>query len=295
MTMKNSKKFWLVTTDHLEEGLWFRDEKDFAVGMNHVAIQVALTPEVIVVAFILMSNHVHFVLYGTEEDVRAFVNALKSRYSQYLFRKYGINEQLRRNGVQVKEIPADEKDALRRAVAYVQMNCVAANICLSPVNYRWGTGNTYFKQGPIRGRRLDSFSGRARKRLLHSEEEMPSNLIVGEEGYILPESYVQVERVETLFRTPGRMNFFLQNSSKAKRRRDSQEDNLPSFRDQVVLSAIPDLCHSLFQKRTLEDLNEDEQAELLRQLRYRFSSNPYQLARVSGLSYEVVTSLLDGV
>ena len=291
--LETRMQVWLVTTDHLTDRIWFRDEDDFKRGMNLVAVLACLFP-VEVLAFTLMSNHVHFVLAGSREQVELFIKEYKRRYAQYVRRKYGTKEFLRGTGVDIRPL-SGTGEAQEWGIAYVQMNCVAANICLSPVNYRWGTGNTYFKQGPIRGRRLDSFSGRARKRLLHSEEEMPSNLIVGEEGYILPESYVQVERVETLFRTPGRMNFFLQNSSKAKRRRDSQEDNLPSFRDQVVLSAIPDLCHSLFQKRTLEDLNEDEQAELLRQLRYRFSSNPYQLARVSGLSYEVVTSLLDGV
>ena len=284
---------WLVTTDHLTDRIWFRDEDDFKRGMNLVAVLACLFP-VEVLAFTLMSNHVHFVLAGSREQVELFIKEYKRRYAQYVRRKYGTKEFLRGTGVDIRPL-GGMGEAQEWGIAYVQMNCVAAKICLSPVNYRWGTGNTFFKQGPIRGRRLDTFSGRARKLLLHSEDEMPSNLIVGEEGYILPESYVQVERVETLFRTPGRMNFFLQNSSKAKRRRDSQEDNLPSFRDQVVLSAIPDLCHSLFQKRTLEDLNEDEQAELLRQLRYRFSSNPHQLARVSGLSYEVVTSLLDGV
>ena len=32
------RKYYLVTTEHLEESLWFRDEEDFATGMNHVAI-----------------------------------------------------------------------------------------------------------------------------------------------------------------------------------------------------------------------------------------------------------------
>ena len=176
-------------------------------------------------------------------------------------------------------------------IAYVQMNCVAANICLSPTNYPWGTGNTFFKVGRPQGRRLDSFSNRARMRLLHSEQKLPSNLIIGEEGYILPESYVNVERVEALFRTPKRMNFFLQKSSKAKRRRAASES--PSFSDQLVLSAIRDLCQSLFRKNSLETMDWKEQTELIKQLRYRFSSDPQQLARVTGLSYETVSAMLD--
>ncbi len=296
MTMRNSKKFWLITTDHLEEGLWFRDEKDFAVGMNHVAIQAALTPEVIVVAFILMSNHVHFVLYGTEEDVRAFVNAFKSRYSQYLFRKYGINEQLRRNGVQVKEIPADEKDALRRAVAYVQMNCVAARICSHPSQYPWGTGNVFFNAGGIMGARsVASLSHRARERMLHSEfTDLPGKWQVSEAGYVLPQSFVAVGYIEGLYQSPGQMNYFLNTSSKARRRMEQGEDALPSFKDQVILRAVPDLCQSLFQEPDFKRLKAADQTEVLRQIRYRFSANVNQVARVCGISYAEAARMLDG-
>jgi hypothetical protein len=43
----------------------------------------------------------------------------------------------------------------------------------------------------------------------------------------------------------------------------------------------------------VNELNEDEQAELLKQFRFRFSSNVNQLGRVTGLSYERVTDLLN--
>ena len=58
------REIYLLTTDHLEEGLWFREEEDFKVAMNYVAIQAACSSTVTVLAFILMSNHVHFVLQG---------------------------------------------------------------------------------------------------------------------------------------------------------------------------------------------------------------------------------------
>ena len=63
------KRIYLLTTEHLKKGLWFREDEDFRVAMNFVAIQAAASPEVLVLAFILMSNHVHFVLKGKEEDV----------------------------------------------------------------------------------------------------------------------------------------------------------------------------------------------------------------------------------
>ena len=280
---------WLITTDHLTDRIWFRDDDDFKMGMNLVAILACSLP-VEILSFTLMSNHVHFVLAGSYEQVERFINEFKRRYAQHVRKKYGVKEFLRGNGVDIRPLDGTE-ESQEWGIAYVQMNCVAANICLSPTNYPWGTGNAFFKVGRTQGRRLDSFSGRARMRLLHSEQKLPPDWIVGEEGYILPESYVNVERVESLFRTPKRMNYFLQNSSKAKRRLAAAE--CPSFSDQLVLSAIHDLCHSLFRKSSLETMDWKERAELIKQLRYRFSSDPQQLARVTGLSYETVTAMLD--
>jgi len=141
--MTEMKKYWLITTEHLEDALWFRDDEDFITGMNYVAIQAALTPEVIVLVFILMSNHVHFVLYGAREEVEAFVNEFKKRYSVYYSARWGIKKFLKHNGLDIKEIPYND-EAPERAIAYVQMNCVAANICLHPGQYPWGTGNCFF-------------------------------------------------------------------------------------------------------------------------------------------------------
>ena len=51
---KNSptKDYWLVTTEHLKEGLWFREDGDFKVGMNYVALS-ALFCSILIIAFVL--------------------------------------------------------------------------------------------------------------------------------------------------------------------------------------------------------------------------------------------------
>ena len=286
------KKCYLLSTAHMEDGLWFLDEEDFVTGMNHVAIQAA-SSKVIILAFILMSNHLHFVVYGRWEDVLAFINGMKSRYSNYLYRKYGRKEFLRRNGVDIREIP-EEDEAIERAIAYVHMNCVAANICSSAAHYPWGTGSIFFNTGKRKGTPLGDLSVRARRKFLHSESTiLPLNWIFGDDGYILPESYVNINYVETLFRSPKRMNYFLATSSKAKKRFESSVDKLPAFRDQTILSILPDLYRSLFQKQQFDELSTEEKVEALRQIRYRFCSNINQIARVTGLSYESAAKLLD--
>ena len=143
------------------------------------------------------------------------------------------------------------------------------------------------------GRPLGSLSARERHRLLHTKEELPAEWIVCDEGYITPESYICKDRVERLFRSPRRMNYFLQNSSKAKIRLEASEDCQPSFRDQVILAALPDLCRSLFRNVKVAELSECQLVELMRQLRFRFAANVNQIARVTGVSYERAAQLLD--
>lgn len=288
------RKLWLITTEHLEAGLWFRDDEDFKVGMNYVAIQAHVS-KVVVHSFILMSNHLHFVVAAySKKEAEAFIEALKHRYSLYFRRKYGVKEFLRGNGVKVEPIDSDD-EGTEQAIAYVQMNCVAANICSHPTQYSWGTGNLFFNRTKPVGKRLGSFSKRALKRLLHSDiETLPEDWLIGADGYILPQSYVNVTFVETCYRTPKRMNWFLANSSKAKKRLDA-DDHLPAFRDQVIVAALPDLCQSLFGKRSFSELNEEEQKECVRQIRFRFSSHVNQIARVCDLSYEDVARMMDSV
>ena len=286
-----SLQFWLVTTAHLLDSLWFRDDSDFKVGMNHVAV-VAATSQSLVVAFILMSNHVHFVLQGTYEECLLFITRFKKLYGQYFSHKYSSKELLRRNDVDLREIPLGN-EALERAIAYVQMNSVAANICLNANEHRWGTGNVFFNPSNDDGEPVGNLSLRARRELLHSHIEVPSKYKVLPEGFISPASYVQVSFVESRFRTPKRMNYFLQNSSKAKRQSEFGEKDILAFRDQVLSAAVQDLCFSTFHRAGVSELSDAQKGELLRQLRYRFSANPNQLARVCGLSYEEVFDLLD--
>lgn len=284
-------ELYLVTTDHLEESIWFRDEEDFKAGMNAVAV-LACVLHINILAFILMSNHVHFLLECTYAEAQDFINAFKRHHSRYMYCKYGVREMLRNNHVVIKRVDLTEESA-ERAVAYIQMNCVAANICLNPSDYPWGTGNAFFRSRPAKGTPVNQLSKRQRIRLLHSKVDLPSGLLIGEDGYILPESYVQVRFVESLFRNPGRMNYFLQNSSKAKQRLNASEKSLPAFKDQLISAGAKDLCQSLFLKRDLRDLDDGQLAEILKQIRFRFSSYPQQMARVTGIPYERIVHLLD--
>ena len=281
-------KFFLVTTDHFSDRLWFKDDEDFRAAMNYVAVVTILT-KVKVLTFILMSNHVHFVLLCDSESAKRFIDTFKKLYGGYFSRKYKVKDYFRRVKVDIREITGEE--AVERVIAYVQMNCVAANICASSYFYPWGTGRCFFNDNPVSCLPVGKMSRRAQIRMTRSNVSLPSSFRYCDEGYILPESYVNTEAVEALFRSPKRYNYFLNSSSKAKK--ILEKDAVPSFRDQNILSSALDLCRSLFRADSIESLNRDQKSELLKQLRRRFGADISQLSRVIGLTYKEAAILLD--
>ena len=74
---------------------------------------------------------------------------------------------------------------------------------------------------------------------------------------------------------------------------NQKELTLPSFRDQTIIAALPDLCRGLFRVNNPNLLSEEQMAELSRQIRFRFSADIHQIARVCGVSYAEAANRID--
>lgn len=286
---KDMMNFFMITTASLKDRIWFKDGEDFQVAMNYVAI-VAFTMNVNVLAFILMSNHVHFVVQCDPLQAKAFIDRFKMLYGTWLRKKYGSVEFLRRVRVEIDPLKIED-GSLHRAIAYVQMNSVAANICPYPNMYNWGTGSVFFNPEEIRGTSLGTSSKRAQYELLHSRVDLPPEYIVGPDGYILPQSYVPVGFVEQLYCSARRYQYYLTNSSKASKH--LEKNAAPSFEDHVILAACRNLVYTLFRAKRVEELSDEQLKELLRQLQWRFSADINQLCRITGITYENAVKMLD--
>ena len=286
--------YYFLSSSHLEDRIWFRDDEDFVAGMNCAAIS-AIRSGVFVLAFVLMSNHVHFVLLSShQKHAKKFFDTFKNIYSRHMHRKYGTRRFLRENICDYQEI-ATEDERMERVIAYVLMNPVAANICLHPTGYSWGSGNFFFCQRNLHGRPVNSLSEREKLRLLHTRAHFPDRYRVGEEGYILPESFVRSDIVEAIFHTPKRMDYFLRSSSKARLVISAASAPLPSFRDQSLAAMTQDVCMSLFRKTSLGELRPEELDRIVYELKRRSGSDVKQLSRVLGMPSSIISEILSRV
>ena len=89
------------------------------------------------------------------------------------------------------------------------------------------------------------------------------------------------------------MAHFLRSSSKAKLRLDTNDTEIPSFKDHIIIPVVKEMCRAFFGKDSIRELLPIQQAEILRQIRFRFSSNINQLVRVTEIPYEDIVRLLE--
>ena len=280
------KRYYFLSSSHLEDRIWFRDDEDFKAGMNFVAITtVRCTVD------ILMSNHVHFILLCERQEADRFYNTFKQEYARYFRSKYHTPHLLRRNAADIRLI-STENEGLERVGAYLLCNPPAANICVHPSLYLWGCGRCLFSGLPSRGQDVGTFSTRQRRVLLHSKFQGGKGLIYGEDGYILPESYIRKDIVEAVFRTPNRLEYFLRTSSKVRQIWEGTSPVMPTFRDQSIAGFADDIRSTLFRKKSVSDLDEDEVKRLVHETRRRSGADVGQLARVLELPPEKVAQIL---
>lgn len=268
--------YFHVYTKGLEENLLFRCQDDFVAGMNLLAVTV-FGCDVVMMAFVLMSNHFHFVLDAEQEQAEEFVRLYKCYIARYLRFKYGDVKFLRRLKTSVVQID-DADEGLKRLIAYVLNNPVKAGINCVPQGYEWSSARCYFNDRDYRvdAVRLDDFSVRMLRNLLHSKKRLPNHWRMTSLGYVIPQSYVDSSAVERIYGRSRSFEFFL---SRSMALRTNVNENV-AFSDTVVQAAMKELLDKKYGVADVADLDDFLMRSLLRDLKGRFSASAKQLARV---------------
>ena len=133
---------WHLSTDGNAVDSMFYDEMDFIDGMNRIQI-VSSQFDVIILAFVLMDTHVHFIIYGKYDESNHFIHEYLRRTSMYLEKRYCQTKKLKNVPVSCQRITDDRY--LKTAICYVIKNPTAAGLQYTPYEYPWSSGALYFR------------------------------------------------------------------------------------------------------------------------------------------------------
>lgn len=285
-----NKKYFHVSSHGLEKGDIFRNRTDYIQGMNDIAI-CALNFDIIILAFCLMSNHFHFIIYGLPEECRRFAEEYKRRCAIRMRLLSGEVKGMKEIEVRLDHI--DSREYLENAIAYVLRNPLAAGIRMMPYHYAWSSASLYFApQTEETGERLNDMSERKRFRILKSRIAVPDHYMVNAEGMILPSCYVKTDMVENIYKYPA----WLMSALSRKIENDVEVSfgiaDQVTVTDQELITQMNELIRLEFGRSSIFQLTMEERIRLCPLLKRNFRAGVKQIARVTRLSPKVVEKVV---
>lgn len=277
------KPCFQINSKKLEKDLLFRDEEDYIYGIDTLALILLQFPNVVVYAFTLMSNHIHLLLGGPEQECEAYYDAVMHRLSLWLKRKYGLSGIVPYGKMHRETVTVRGLEHFNIEVLYLLRNPFKAKICY-PGDYLWSSVGMYFsKRNLMTGRKTSTFTVRALRRILKTNIRVPGNWEITESGLIVPR-FVAWKAVEKAFDNDEAT--FLRRLMEPVEARHNQLSGLSmtlKFSDQEIAARVQAICQNELNVKNYLQLSTKELFRLCRTLSMRFGASPEQLQRVLGV------------
>ena len=282
--------YFHVCTDGTVLPWMFKDNQDFILGCNRVGICRLLTG-VVVLDFILMDNHVHFLLYSNKKGCRKFIDKYKLLTGKWISHKYGIQKFLKRLPVSI--IPLRNEEDILETAAYIDRNSVMAGFKGLPSEYPWGSCRLMFrKEEETDFKTMSDFSENELRDLLKSRVRFPDNWSFNCEGMINPQCFTDINRAESLFKTPVRYLFFLTKKLEGKINQTLAQGSRSFISDKDLREIAIGLAYKEFGSVNIRFLDVNSRIRLAHELRKDFLASHKQISRILHLEVEILKELL---
>ena len=287
----DEEKFWHLCTPGDSSGILFRIKEDFIYGMNMVGVTAAkFMDEVEIFTFQLMSNHLHFVLRGSKENVISFYNDLIQRLRRYLLKQNRLFDikNITFNVYNVKDL-----GYLRNLIAYVNRNGYLVNKSYTPFSYPWGANRYYFSNlGEMETKiTLYKTPNRTKMEMFHTRDIcFPDNYYLTND-YISPYCYCRIESGEKLFKDAH--HYFSLVSRRVETFSDIARDigDTISYTDEEMFVAALHLIRKKYDKDNITALSKIEKIEVAKNMHFEYNASNKQISRILKLDVTAVNAL----
>ena len=285
------KKIWHLCTPGESSGILFRVEEDYIYGMNMIGVSAAkFFGKIRIYTFQLMSNHLHFVIDGEQNDIEEFFYDFILRLRRYMLkqaRAYDINQ------ISHSIIPVKDENYLKNLIAYVNRNGYLVNKNMTQFSYPWGANRYFFfPLAEIEPKiYLSKMANRKKMEMFHTREiNFPDHFYLTN-GYISPNCYCQIKQAEELYMNAHHY------SSLVSRRVESFVDIAAEIGDTITYSdeeMYVSIFHHIkkqFDKSSIQSLSKMEKLQVAKIMHYEYNSSNKQISRILRLDIEAIDAL----
>lgn len=285
--------FYHISTEGLEQVTLLKDEEDYRVAWNYLAL-VAWRTGVDIVAFVLMSNHIHTLLACRDIiQARKAIALFKQLLSTYLRNKYGVSHVLHNSSDSISLI--DSIKYLRNCIAYIFRNPISARICTKPEEYKWSSYHSCFRSAACgNARNMADMKYRERRQVMHSSRNLSEcPLLVDDDGYVTLDSFVRNDIVSNAFLNSGKsFMYHLGSCNDAKTEYELVYQPMREVTDNDMYEEVSRYVAVRFRDKAISDLTTAEKCSILKALFFNHKTTVPQLSRIIGLPRELVRKML---
>jgi len=289
MLFRNLGNCWHIYTPE-QFPIVFGTDDDFKAGMNLLAICAKTFPDVRILTFEMMSNHLHLCVSGLEERVAAFIAMLIKYLGRYLketSRPVDLSEWNR-----PPRIITDLND-IRNVITYINRNGYLVHPDVTPFSYPWGANRFFFSPELVRFHGLSDetlsqkyLRKNFRSRLLDGYCGLPTI-----DGYVSPISFCDIATAERLFRDARHYFYKISHDIESQQTIASELGERVFYTDSELYAFVKSKCKTEYNVDAPPLLPGDAKVRLAKVLHYDYNADNQQVARILRLDLAVVASL----
>lgn len=267
--------------------LIFITEEDFKTGMSILGISALMNREIQIYAFQLMSNHIHLVIGGDEQQIMSFFNYFVDRL-EYCFPGRLDLKQFKLKLFQIEDIAY-----FRNSIVYVNRNGFVVNSNVTPFSYPWGTSICFFQPIVSKYFKLGGMAIGTRKirNLMHTKnaDSLSDTLII--DGYVPPLEFCKVSMAELVFRDAKQYFYMISRNVETYSKIAKLLGESIYYNDNDLYIAATKIAKEQFESKDLNTLTAGQKIELAKQLHFEYNAGDKQLQRMLKINENILKSL----
>ena len=289
LNFRNATAFYHVYSSPLEMDILYRNDEELNIIINIIALTIVLC-NCTILAFAIMSNHLHFILEGPEEECKQFFYLLFDKLKIY-YRYNGRSGILDSVELGCKQITS--LDQLRAEISYVIRNPFVVRQDINLFACKETSGHLYFNPLLKRdGVPANTLKGRALRDFTHShKDQVLSGDIYVLDGVAQPWSFVNYQRAMSFFDSAQQFIMITLKNVEAQVEVALRYNEKVTLNEQELFGVSIRLVREMFHREKISDLGRAEKTELAMALKNRYSISNAQIARACRMNLTDVNAM----
>ena len=279
---RENAPYWHLYTSGKDMPLLFRNDDEFKFVMNVMARSSFDFPDVWIVSFVLMGNHVHILASGERTRVSLMFKTLRQRIAR------GIGGLPMSFTPNLKHI-ADLR-TLRNTVVYIHRNGYVVDKAHTPFSYPWGTGPFYFNRSFHSSCLSDLKDAELRLMFRARNPRLPAGLLVAD-GYVAPPSYCRIEKGMAMFHDAHQYFSMVSKGVESYLELAVDLDDVEFLTDNELFLQAWRIVRERYGAGSLKEISKNQRMELAKMMKHEYRSSNSQICRVLNLTQFEVDSM----